>query len=45
MSMVAHEYAHGFAALRQGDTTAKDLGRLTLNPIAHIDYRTLGFRD
>ncbi|MCZ6917477.1 MAG: site-2 protease family protein [Gemmatimonadetes bacterium] len=35
--MVAHEYAHGFAALRQGDTTAKDLGRLTLNPIKHVD--------
>ncbi len=35
--MVAHEYAHGFAALRQGDTTAKDLGRLTLNPLKHVD--------
>ncbi len=37
MSMVAHEYAHGYAALRQGDNTAKLLGRLTLNPIKHID--------
>lgn len=36
-SMVAHEYAHGFAALRQGDDTALSLGRLTLNPIRHID--------
>jgi Zn-dependent protease len=36
-SMVAHEYAHGFAALRQGDPTAKNMGRLTLNPIKHID--------
>ena len=36
-SMVAHEYAHGYAALRQGDPTARDLGRLTLNPIKHID--------
>ncbi len=36
-SMVAHEYAHGYAALRQGDPTAKRAGRLTLNPIAHID--------
>src|SRR5437588_665733 len=32
-SMVAHEYAHGYAALKQGDTTAYALGRLTWNPI------------
>jgi Zn-dependent protease len=36
-SMVAHEYAHGYAALKQGDTTAYDLGRLTWNPLKHID--------
>jgi len=36
-SVVAHEYAHGCAALRQGDTTARDAGRLTLNPLKHID--------
>ncbi len=36
-SMVAHEYAHGYAALTQGDPTARDLGRLTLNPLKHID--------
>jgi Zn-dependent protease len=36
-SMVAHEYAHGWAALRQGDSTAWALGRLTWNPIKHID--------
>lgn len=36
-SMVAHEYAHGYAALKQGDTTARDLGRLTWNPARHID--------
>ena len=36
-SMVAHEYAHGWAALRQGDTTAWQLGRLTWNPLRHID--------
>ena len=36
-SMVVHEVAHGFAALKLGDSTAKDAGRLTLNPIAHID--------
>lgn len=35
--MVAHEYAHGYAALRQGDTTAYALGRLTWNPLKHID--------
>ena len=37
LSMVAHEYAHGYAALRQGDDTAKSLGRLTWNPLKHID--------
>lgn len=36
-SMVAHEYAHGYAALRQGDPTAFQLGRLTWNPLRHID--------
>jgi Zn-dependent protease len=36
-SVVAHEYAHGYAALRQGDATAYQLGRLTWNPIKHID--------
>jgi Zn-dependent protease len=35
--MVAHEYAHGYAALRNGDTTAYQLGRLTWNPAKHID--------
>ena len=36
-SVIAHEYAHGYAALKQGDTTAYMLGRLTWNPIKHID--------
>jgi Zn-dependent protease len=36
-SIVAHEYAHGEAAYRQGDDTAYMLGRLTLNPLKHID--------
>lgn len=36
-SMVAHEYAHGYAAFRQGDPTAYELGRLTWNPLKHID--------
>jgi len=35
--MVAHEYAHAEAAYRQGDDTAYMLGRLTLNPLKHID--------
>jgi Zn-dependent protease len=36
-SVIAHEYAHGYAALRQGDNTALALGRLTWNPVKHID--------
>jgi len=32
-----HELAHGYAAYRLGDNTAKEMGRLTLNPIKHID--------
>jgi len=37
IAMVAHEYAHGYAAFRQGDMTAYQLGRLTWNPLVHID--------
>ena len=36
--MTVHEYSHGFAAYKMGDSTAKDAGRLTLNPLAHIDW-------
>lgn len=36
-SVVLHEYAHGWMARREGDETAYMLGRLTLNPIPHID--------
>ena len=32
-----HELSHGFVAYKLGDTTAKDAGRLTLNPIRHLD--------
>ena len=32
-----HEYAHGYLAYKMGDPTAKAAGRLTLNPLAHID--------
>jgi Zn-dependent protease len=36
-SVVLHEYAHGWIAYRLGDPTAKEQGRLTLNPIKHVD--------
>jgi len=36
-SVIVHEIAHGLMALKLGDPTAKELGRLTLNPIPHID--------
>lgn len=32
-----HEYAHGYAAYKLGDPTAKMMGRLTLNPLKHLD--------
>ena len=37
ISVVLHEVAHGWVALKQGDDTALRAGRLTLNPIPHID--------
>jgi Zn-dependent protease len=36
-SIIFHEIAHGYAAYKLGDPTAKYEGRLTLNPLAHID--------
>ncbi|OYD15083.1 hypothetical protein CH333_06510 [candidate division WOR-3 bacterium JGI_Cruoil_03_44_89] len=36
-SIIVHEVSHGYAALRSGDPTAKFSGRLTLNPLPHID--------
>lgn len=36
-----HELAHGFIAMKLGDNTARDLGRLTMNPLKHIDV--IGF--
>ncbi len=36
-AITIHEYAHGRAALWLGDPTAKNMGRLTLNPLPHID--------
>ena len=37
IAVIIHEVSHGFVAYKLGDTTAKDMGRLTLNPLAHID--------
>ncbi len=37
VALVVHEYAHGFVAHKLGDNTAKYMGRLTFNPLAHID--------
>ncbi len=53
-AVVLHEVAHGYVAWAKGDDTAKRMGRLTLNPLAHIDpfgtvllpimfYMTTGF--
>jgi Zn-dependent protease len=36
-AIILHEVSHGYVALLLGDTTARDAGRLTLNPIAHVD--------
>lgn len=38
LTLPIHEFAHGFAASKLGDNTARFQGRLTLNPLAHIDY-------
>lgn len=40
--IICHEVAHGWAAYKMGDPTAKFLGRLTLNPVKHIDPMGLG---
>ncbi len=37
LAITIHEAAHGWAALKMGDPTAYSLGRITLNPLAHID--------
>lgn len=37
ISLTVHEYAHGFMAVKMGDSTPKTMGRLTLNPLRHID--------
>ena len=35
--IIPHEVSHGYAAYRLGDPTAKNAGRLTMNPLRHID--------
>lgn len=37
IGLTIHEWAHAFAAYKMGDPTAKNLGRMTLNPLVHID--------
>lgn len=37
IALTVHEFSHGFAAYKMGDSTAKNLGRLSLNPIKHLD--------
>jgi len=37
-SAIVHEYMHGWMAYRLGDSTAKDAGRLTFNPLAHLEF-------
>lgn len=38
LTLPIHEFAHGLVASRLGDPTPRNQGRLTLNPLAHIDY-------
>ena len=37
VSLCFHEFSHGFIAYKLGDPTAMHMGRLTLNPLAHLD--------
>ncbi len=37
LAITFHEFAHGYVALRFGDPTARDAGRLTMNPLRHLD--------
>ena len=37
-SLGTHEFAHAYAAYKLGDPTAKNLGRVTLNPLVHLDF-------
>ena len=37
IALSVHEFAHGYAAYKMGDSTAKNLGRLSFNPLKHLD--------
>ena len=37
ITLAIHEYCHAYAAYKLGDNTARDMGRLTLNPLKHLD--------
>lgn len=43
LAFAGHEFAHAFSAHLLGDDTAKNLGRMTLNPLAHIDLKGMIF--
>ncbi len=36
-ALTVHEFFHAYIAFKFGDTTARDMGRMTLNPLAHLD--------
>lgn len=38
ISLTIHEFAHAFSAYKMGDNTAKSVGRMTLNPLKHLDF-------
>jgi Zn-dependent protease len=38
LSLTAHEFGHAWVALKQGDDTAYSLGRVSMNPMAHLDW-------
>jgi Zn-dependent protease len=38
IALTVHEFSHGYTAFKLGDPTAKNMGRLTLNPLAHLDF-------
>ncbi len=37
LALTIHEFAHGWVAYKMGDPTARNAGRLTMNPVAHLD--------
>ena len=37
LAVIPHEVMHGYIAMKNGDYTAKNMGRLTMNPLKHID--------